>query len=124
MFRNDLFTHSEFERIEEGFRSTIFFNWEHPVFKGHFPLKPVVPGVLLMQTVKECFEEFSGIVTDLLGADLKFTSPVTPETAGQVTIEVSVIKEDDGRYKIRSTGYSGELRFFKINMELVQGGFV
>jgi 3-hydroxyacyl-[acyl-carrier-protein] dehydratase len=122
MFRNDLFTQSYFENVEEGFRTIIVFNWEHPVFKGHFPSKPVVPGVLLMQTVKECFEEFSGIVTDLLGADLKFTSPVTPETAGQVTIEVSVIKEDDGRYKIRSTGYSGELRFFKINMELVQGG--
>jgi len=49
MFRNDLFIHSEFERIEDGFRTTVFFNWEHPVFNGHFPEKPVVPGVLLMQ---------------------------------------------------------------------------
>ena len=121
MFRNDLFTHSEFERIEDGFRTTIFFNWEYPVFNGHFPEKPVVPGVLLMQMVKECFETFLSISVVLTGADLKFTNPVTPQTAPELKLEVTFVN-DDNKYKVKSNGYDGETKFFKINIELVQGG--
>lgn len=120
MFRNDLFTHSKFERIENGFKTVVIFNWEHPVFKGHFPSKPVVPGVLLMQMVKECFETFLSISVVLAGADLKFTNPVTPQTAPDLKLEVTFV-HDDNKYKVKSNGYDGETKFFKINMELLNG---
>ena len=123
MFRNDLFTHSDFENVEEGFRTTIIFNWKHPVFRGHFPSKPVVPGVLLMQMVKECFETFISVSTEIAGADLKFTNPVTPQTATSLKIEVTFVN-DDNKYKLKSNGYDGETKFFKINMDLIKGGLL
>ena len=121
MFRNDLFNHSDFENIENGFKTVIVFNWEHPGFKGHFPSRPVVPGVLLMQMVKECFETFLAVSTVIEGADLKFTKPVTPQTAPELKLEVTFANDND-RYKVKSGGHDGETKFFKINMELVKGG--
>lgn len=35
----------------------IRLNAEHPVFRGHFPALPVVPGVCLLQIIKECAEQ-------------------------------------------------------------------
>jgi len=29
----------------------------HPVYQGHFPGHPVVPGVCLLQLIKECVED-------------------------------------------------------------------
>jgi 3-hydroxyacyl-[acyl-carrier-protein] dehydratase len=122
MFRNDLFCHTDLEKTDTGFETVVKFNWEHKVFQGHFPSKPVVPGVLLMQMVKECFETFLSVETLLAGADLKFTNPVTPETATDIKIEVSFAKNESGKYKLKSAGYAGETKFFKINMELVARG--
>lgn len=122
MFINDLFTHSGFENIDTGFKTVVEFNWDHSVFKGHFPDRPVVPGVLLMQMVKECFECFLDIDTDLKGADMKFTNPVTPQNAPSVTLEVNFSQDGDGKYNIKSNGYTGEIKFFKIKTELVKAG--
>ena len=35
----------------------IKLNPGHPVYQGHFPEHPVVPGVCLLQLIKECVED-------------------------------------------------------------------
>lgn len=48
-------------------------NPEHPIFSGHFPSYPIVPGVCLMQMASELYGR------DLAGArDVKFLVPVLP----------------------------------------------
>jgi len=117
MFQNRLYTRSPFEDIENGYKLTVSFIWDHDVFKGHFPSKPVVPGVLLMQMVKESFENFVQKETHITGADLKFINPVTPESVKDLMLETT-FSESDNTYKIKSIGYSGEVSFFKIKMDL------
>lgn len=121
MFRNDLFNNTPYENCDNGFKTLVTFNWDHAVFKGHFPSKPVVPGVLLMQIVKECLEGYSGVETNIGSADLKFINPITPAVSCPVMFEVSFKVENVSNYKVRSIGHAKGVTFFKINMELFKG---
>jgi len=52
---------------------------EHPVFAGHFPGTPIVPGVMLLDTVLHHIAEVTGI--NLQACDIstvKFLSPAGP----------------------------------------------
>lgn len=54
-------------------------NPAHAIFEGHFPGQPVVPGVCLMQMVKEIAEKVLGKETRLVKADqVKFLALLIP----------------------------------------------
>ncbi len=54
-------------------------NPAHAIFEGHFPGQPVVPGVCLMQMVKEITEKVLGKETRLVRADqVKFLALLIP----------------------------------------------
>ncbi len=45
----------QLELTPEGvFRAVVTLAHEHPIFEGHFPQQPVVPGVCTLTIVKEC----------------------------------------------------------------------
>ena len=54
MLLNDFFTIEEFSKDATAFRAVVRLNEQHPVFAGHFPGQPVVPGVFTLQMIKEC----------------------------------------------------------------------
>jgi 3-hydroxyacyl-[acyl-carrier-protein] dehydratase len=61
---------------------------DHPVFPGHFPGTPVVPGVLLLAQVLDAAEQWLGAAvhpTRLRQA--KFPSPWTPGLDVRATLE-------------------------------------
>lgn len=59
--------------------TTITLNPDHQIFEGHFPGQPVVPGVCMMQMVKEVLESVVGAKTKLLKAvDMKFLAILNP----------------------------------------------
>jgi 3-hydroxyacyl-[acyl-carrier-protein] dehydratase len=49
----------------------------HPSFEGHFPARPIVPGVLLLEQCKHTVETQSGLVISGLKV-AKFLSPALP----------------------------------------------
>jgi 3-hydroxymyristoyl/3-hydroxydecanoyl-(acyl carrier protein) dehydratase len=57
---------------------------DHPALPGHFPGRPVVPGVLLLDAVFDAVATAGGTVTKLMRA--KFSSPVLPGTGVDVTL--------------------------------------
>lgn len=118
MFDGKLFNFKVLEQDAGRLSIDVTFDPEHEVFKGHFPGRPVVPGVLLMQTVKECFECVLGLSgMNITSGDLKFTNPVIPENGESITVEIAY-SEVEGIFKIRSNGYREETKYFKINFEL------
>ncbi|WP_342617335.1 hypothetical protein [Rhodoferax sp. GW822-FHT02A01] len=57
--------------------STLHIAADHPAFAGHFPGRPIVPGVLLLDLAKSAIESETGCL--LVGlAEAKFHSPVGP----------------------------------------------
>lgn len=53
---------------------------QHPVFAGHFPGRPIVPGVLLLDRAQQAIEAATGLSLQGLAAS-KFLSAVVPGEA-------------------------------------------
>jgi 3-hydroxymyristoyl/3-hydroxydecanoyl-(acyl carrier protein) dehydratase len=52
---------------------------DHPAFAGHFPGTPILPGVLLLDTVLHAIAAASGIALDTCAiSSVKFLSPAAP----------------------------------------------
>lgn len=67
---------------------TIRFNAAHPVFAGHFPGKPIVPGACLVQIAEELAGHMTGHPVRLTAIrNLKFRQPVTPDQVITVSLQ-------------------------------------
>lgn len=66
-------------------------NASHPVFKGHFPEQPVVPGVCMLHIIKHCVSLFAGreLRYETIG-DCKFTSPVLPGKHSELKLNFEI----------------------------------
>lgn len=99
MLNNNFFTFSS--PVIDGLllKTVITLNPAHDIFKGHFPGQPVVPGVCMMQMVKEVLEGYADKRLRLVKADnVKFLSFIDPRQKGEVGLEIKVA-EVDGQIK-------------------------
>ncbi|MBO4577117.1 MAG: hypothetical protein J5688_00255 [Paludibacteraceae bacterium] len=72
----------------------IRFNASHPIFAGHFPGHPIVPGACLIQIAEELLSDHLEQTTRFSAIrNLKFRQPVTPEM--QVVVRIS-----EGKFEI------------------------
>jgi 3-hydroxyacyl-[acyl-carrier-protein] dehydratase len=72
----------------------------HPVFAGHFPGKPIVPGVMLLDRAQQAIEQASGLRMQGL-AMAKFLSAAVPGDA-------LVLEHDGSEGAVRFTIRCGE----------------
>lgn len=59
----------------------VLINAEHPIFAGHFPGQPVVPGVMTLKVVRELAEHVSGWGHTRMQylRDAKYLRPIVPD---------------------------------------------
>ncbi len=60
---------------------------DHPVFAGHFPGRPIVPGVLLLDAALLAVESATGLTVQGIAA-AKFLSPTVPGDTPTLDYEV------------------------------------
>ncbi len=75
------------------------FAADHPVFAGHFPGRPIVPGVLLLGWAQAAIEAQLGQRIQAM-AEAKFHSPATPADALELDFEIG---SSAVRFEIRSS---------------------
>lgn len=91
MLKDTFFSFTTPETDGSLLKTTITLNPVHDIFKGHFPGNPVVPGVCMMQMIKEVLEDHLDKKLQLVKADnIKFLSFIDPNQHGQVGLEVKV----------------------------------
>jgi 3-hydroxymyristoyl/3-hydroxydecanoyl-(acyl carrier protein) dehydratase len=74
---------------------------DHPAYAGHFPGRPILPGVALLAEVMHAVAEATGRGAGEWNlASAKFLQPVTPGTA--LTLEHAVAPDGAVRFEVRS----------------------
>lgn len=72
---------------------------DHPALPGHFPGRPVVPGVLILDRVLAAIESAHGPLGALRLPQVKFLRPLLPGQAARIELEPCVA--DDGHAAAR-----------------------
>ncbi|HEY9197502.1 MAG TPA: hypothetical protein VIM77_14600 [Mucilaginibacter sp.] len=95
-------------------QTTITLNPAHPIFKGHFPGQPVVPGVCMMQMVKEVLEHVLGVKTRLVKAgDMKFLAILNPVVNTIAHMQITHTETDANTVKVDALIQQEDLTFLK-----------
>ena len=93
--------------------AALTFNAGHRIFEGHFPGQPVVPGVCMMQLVRELVETYllRGKARVTQADNLKFLTMIDPRESPTVRAEVKY--EENG--KVVARFFNETTTFFKMN---------
>jgi len=114
MLENTLYTLSSFEKTDSTITASLELNPASDVFTGHFPEKPVLPGVCLTHIVTELLSK--GLETPYKleeGKQLKFLSLVTPDTTTNLHYVISY-KIADEKVNLNADVQAGETVCFKL----------
>ncbi len=96
-------------------RSTVHLLRESPVFEGHFPSAPVVPGVCMLQMIKEQLEEQTEKSLRLVrAANIKFLSIINPIENPDLVLDILYDFAEDGTITAEGSISFQDKVFFKI----------
>ena len=113
MLINDFYACHDMAKLENELSCRIVFNPDHAIFKGHFPGQPVVPGVCMMEIVKELLQDrFDRRMRLLEARNVKFLGFITPDM--QPTAHISW-KQNNDIYTVTASFRSGDLVLFKLD---------
>ena len=94
----------------------VTLNQSSPVFIGHFPEQPVVPGVLLMKVVSDCVEAFLGKRMKLVSSrNIKFLVLIDPGERPKFRVELDLKEKDEGLVHVKSTALDQDTILFKFD---------
>lgn len=104
MLKDDFFKINSIETSDGVINAALEINASHKIFEGHFPGIPVVPGVCMMQMVKEVLECVIGRGTRLKNADhLKFLAVINPLENNLVNASIRYSTNEDGSIKVNAS---------------------
>lgn len=101
------------------FEAEVSLNADHPLFAGHFPERPILPGVCQMHIVKELAEQHIGRSLSCRSVrELKFLSPVVPAHDLRLQIVVVLTTTDN------SIGLQGSISSESVQKTKIKATFV
>lgn len=99
---------------ENRLKATLKLNRKSPVFEGHFPGMPIVPGVCSIQMIHELAEKATSKKLMFTSADnLKFLGVINPEETPEIEVELTFNTVEKGKINVTATIVSGDNIFLK-----------
>ena len=74
---------------------------DHPSLPGHFPGRPVVPGVVVLDRVVAALERAHGPLPPLRLPQVKFLQPLLPGEAARIRFEPVATADGGRRWRFR-----------------------
>jgi 3-hydroxyacyl-[acyl-carrier-protein] dehydratase len=98
----------------ERYRFSLELNPAHPIYAGHFPGNPVVPGVCQLQMISELLSSIKGGAVRLTHADnVKFLSLMVPEKKHIIDADIKLKTTENGEISANVLLQEGEIVFIK-----------
>ena len=93
---------------------TVALNPDHPVYKGHFPGNPVVPGICQVQIIKELVSLILQKEVFLFRSDnIKFLSMMVPSQITSLTIHIDIRKSEQDQWVVNAIISNDQQVFIK-----------
>jgi len=107
---------SEEKTTDSKYTITILVNEKHEVFKGHFPGNPIMPGVCMIQIIKELTEKItqSTLMIQTL-SNVKFMALINPEATPELRLELDIVTTEDDLVKVKNTTYFNDTIALKLS---------
>ena len=116
MLLKDFYTIKSIDKKDDyNYVANIFINEKHAVFNGHFPGNPIMPGVCMMQIIKELTEQIttSSLLMQSL-SNVKFMALINPFVTPELQLELNITTTEDDLVKVKNTTYFGETVALKL----------
>lgn len=115
MLIEGLYSVLDFEKEDSKATASIKLNKDHAVFQGHFPGNPIMPGVCMIQIIKELTEKFVEKKLFLsLVSNVKFMAIINPEK-NEVIQLVLEMTTDGEIIKVKNTTTFDDTLALKLN---------
>lgn len=101
---------------ENNYLAVILINEEHEVFKGHFPGNPIMPGVCMMQIIKELTEQISASSLFMQSlSNVKFMALINPFNTPELRLELDISMTDTDLVKVKNVTYFNDTIALKLS---------
>jgi len=118
MLLNDFFYIRQLDTADSTIKASLSINKTHKIFGGHFPSIPIVPGVCMMQMMREVVEQHTNKKLLIRSGDnVKFLSVINPTENSEVDATIQYEETSEG-FKINATLFAGATIFFKLKAVL------
>lgn len=116
MLKNKLYSVIDIKHADDAIHAAIRLDEKHPVFKGHFPGQPVVPGVCEMQIVKEILTSVVQRKLQMLYADdIKFLQMIDPNLNNMLNVEIHYSIQEENKIELHANIFQENRICFKLN---------
>jgi len=93
---------------------TVVLDPSHPLYEGHFPGNPVVPGVCQIEMIRELL----GICLDhemriLNAISIKYLAMISPKENPQLRVDLNILEKTPGITQVIATITNNSLVFLK-----------
>ncbi len=96
MLIEGLYTILDLEENSPEIKAKVKIHGSHEVFKGHFPGNPIMPGVCMIQMIKEITEQVTGKELFLaVATNVKFMAKINPEENEIIDLVLTLSEEND-----------------------------
>lgn len=94
----------------------ILVNEKHEIFKGHFPGNPIMPGVCMIQIIKELTEKITQktLMIQTL-SNVKFMALINPDNNPELRLELDITITEDDLVKVKNTTYFNDTVALKLS---------
>lgn len=116
MLLGDFFTINAIQIEGNSIRAILGLNAMHPIFEGHFPGQPVLPGACMLQIIKEILQTYIHTNIQLVkGHQLKFISPISPSNTGILQLMLRHAISENNEIAVSATLSNNAITCFKFS---------
>lgn len=95
-------------------------NPDHAIYLGHFPAHPVVPGVCLLQLIKESVENMRHQKMQYTQiSSCKFLSAINPKDTPRISLILTMKRAEDNKLQLQAEGIARDEPFIKLKAVLI-----